>query len=154
MLTGQFRLLFPDFLDLLVVCADAGLTIEAAFERVRAEVGRRSHAFGMNLQMMGAEIRAGRGMVEALVSLADRLDLDEATSFVGMLRQSIELGSDVGDALRVFSEEMRDKRLLRAEEAANKLSVKLVLPLGLFIFPVVLLVVMLPVLIKMLAILR
>ena len=57
-----------------------------------------------------------------------------------MLRQSLELGSDIGGALRIFSEEMRDKRLLRAEEAANKLSVKMVLPLSLFIFPVVLLV--------------
>jgi tight adherence protein C len=71
-----------------------------------------------------------------------------------MLRQSLELGSDIGEALRIFSEDMRDKRLLRAEEAANKLSVKMVLPLGLFIFPVVLLVVMLPVVIKLLTVLR
>jgi len=71
-----------------------------------------------------------------------------------MLRQSIELGSDVGEALRVFSDEMRDKRLLRAEESANKLTVKMVLPLGLFIFPVVLLVVMLPVMIKLLTVLK
>jgi tight adherence protein C len=81
--------------------------------------------------------------------LADRLGLDEAGSFVAMLRQSIELGSDIGDALRVFSDEMRDKRLLRAEEKANKLSVKMVIPLGLFIFPVVLLVTILPVMIKL-----
>jgi tight adherence protein C len=71
-----------------------------------------------------------------------------------MLRQSIELGSDVADALRVFSDEMREKRLLRAEEAANKLTVKMVLPLGLFIFPVILLVVMLPVIIKLLTVLK
>jgi tight adherence protein C len=71
-----------------------------------------------------------------------------------MLRQSIELGSDIGDALRVFSDEMRERRLLRAEEAANKLTVKMVLPLGLFIFPVVLLVVMLPVMIKLLTVLK
>jgi tight adherence protein C len=92
-------------------------------------------------------------MTEALESLAERLGLEEAGSFVGMLRQSIELGSDVSDALRVFSDEMREKRLLRAEEAANKLTVKMVLPLGLFIFPVVLLVVMLPVMIKLLGVL-
>jgi tight adherence protein C len=70
------------------------------------------------------------------------------------LRQSIELGTDVAVSLRVFSEEMRDKRLLRAEETANKLSVKLVLPLGLFIFPVVLLTVMLPVVLKLSTVLR
>jgi len=67
-----------------------------------------------------------------------------------VLRQSIELGSDVGDALRVFGDEMRDKRLLRAEEAANKLPVKMMLPLGLFIFPVILVVVLLPIVIKLL----
>jgi tight adherence protein C len=99
--------------------------------------------------MMSAEMRAGRSTVEALESFADRLHLDEAGSFVAMLRQSIELGSDIGDALRVFSDEMRDKRLLRAEEKANKLSVKMVIPLGLFIFPVVLLVTILPVMIKL-----
>jgi tight adherence protein C len=71
-----------------------------------------------------------------------------------MLRQSLELGSDIGEALRVFGEDMREKRLLRAEEAANKLSVKMVLPLGLFIFPVVLLVVMLPVAIKLISVLK
>ena len=148
------RLVFPDFLDLLVVCVDAGLTIDAAFERVRGEIGKRSRVLGLNFELMGAEMRAGRSIIEALTSLADRLDLDEAASFVSMLRQSIALGSDVGDALRAFSDEMREKRLLRAEEAANKLTVKMVLPLGLFIFPVVLLVVMLPVLIKLLAVLK
>jgi tight adherence protein C len=108
----------------------------------------------LNLEMMGAEIRAGRSMIQALESLSDRLGLDEATSLTTMLRQSIEFGSDVSDSLRVFSDEMREKRLLRAEETANKLSVKMVLPLGVFIFPVVLLVIMLPVIIKLLSILR
>lgn len=154
LLVRQYRLIFPDFLDLLVVCVDGGLTLDGAFERVRGEIAKRSAALGANLQLMGAEMRAGRSMVEALSSLADRLDLDEAGSFVSTLRQSIELGSDIADALRVFSDEMRDRRLLRAEEAANKLTVKLILPLGLFIFPVVILVVMLPVMIKLLTVLR
>jgi tight adherence protein C len=144
-----YRQEFPDLLDLLVVCVDAGLSLEAAFGRVTGEISKRSHELGMHLEIMGAEMRAGRSTVEALVSLADRLGLDEASSFVAMLRQSIELGSDIGDALRVFSDEMRDKRLLRAEEKANKLSVKMVIPLGLFIFPVVLLVTILPVMIKL-----
>ena len=154
LLVRQFRLIFPDLLDLLVVCVDAGLTLDGAFDRVRNEIGKRSAPLGMNLELMGAEMRAGRSMIEALGSLADRLDLDEADSLVSMLRQSIELGSDVADSLRVFSDDMREKRLLRAEEAANKLTVKMVLPLGLFIFPVVLLVVMLPVMIKLLTVLK
>jgi len=151
-LAREYRLVFPDMLDLLVVCVDAGLSLDAAFERIRGEVAKQSRALGMNLAMMGAEMRAGRSMMEALDSLADRLNLDEARSFVTLLRQSIALGSDIGDALRVFSDDMRDKRLLRAEEAANKLSVKIVLPLGLFIFPVVLLVIMLPVIVRLLAV--
>jgi tight adherence protein C len=149
-LAKRYRHAFPDLLDLLVVCVDAGLSIEAAFDRAASEITKRTHALGIHLAIMSAEMRAGRSMVEALESLADRLHLQEAQSLVAMLRQSIELGSDIGDALRVFSDEMRDKRLLRAEEKANQLSVKMVVPLGLFIFPVVLIVTILPVMIKLL----
>jgi tight adherence protein C len=102
---------------------------------------------------MGAETRAGRSMPDALGTLADRLNIDEARAFVILLRQSLELGTDVGEALRVFSEEMRGRRLLRAEETANKLPVKMVLPLGAFIFPVVLMVVLVPVLIRLFSLL-
>jgi len=130
------------------------LSLEAAFDRDRGEEFKQSRELGNNLALMGAEMRAGRSTIEALESFADRLGLDEAASFNTMLRQSLELGSDIGEALRIFSEDMRDRRLLRAEEAANKLSVKMILPLGLFIFPVVLLVVMLPVVIKLMSVLR
>jgi tight adherence protein C len=149
-LSRRYRQVFPNFLDLLVVCIDAGLSLQAAFERVANQVSKQCRELGTHLDIMRAEIRAGRSIVEALDAFADRLHLDEAGSLVAMLRQSIELGSDVGDALRVFGDEMREKRLLRAEETANKLSVKMVIPLGLFIFPVVLLVTILPVVIKLL----
>jgi len=152
-LARRYRQIFPDMLDLLVVCVDAGLSLEAAFDRVRGEIAKQSGELGRNLDMMGAEMRAGRSLIEALESLADRMGLDETKSFVTLLRQSVELGSDIGDALRVFSDDMRDKRLLRAEEAANKLSVKIVLPLGLFIFPVVLMVIMLPVVVRLMDVL-
>jgi tight adherence protein C len=151
LLAQSYRIIFPDLLDLLVVCVSAGLSLEAALNRVGGEIGEQNGALGMNLEMHGAEVRAGRSTIEALNSLADRLGIDEAASFVATLRQSVELGGDVGDALRVFSDEMRDKRLLRAEEAANKLSVKLVIPLALFIFPVILMIVMLPVGVKLIA---
>lgn len=88
--------------------------------------------------------------MDALDSLADRLMLDEAQSFVLVLRQSLELGSDVGDTLRVYSDDMREKRVLRAEESANKLPVKMSVPLGICIFPVVLLVVLFPVVVRLL----
>ena len=77
------------------------------------------------------------------LSLADRLGLDEAHSLVAIL------GTDVGEALRVFSDEMRDRRLLRAEERANQLPVKMVGPLGVFIFPVILGLVLLPILLRL-----
>ena len=151
-LTERYRQLFPDFLDLLMVCVDAGLSLQAAVDRVTDYIINHNREFGLNLMMMGEETRAGRSTIEALGTWAERLNLDEARSFVLVLRQSIELGSDVGDALRVISDEMRDKRLLRAEEAANKLPVKMTLPLGLFIFPVILLVVLLPIVIKLLTV--
>ncbi len=153
-LVRRYRQVFPDMLDLLIICVDAGLALEAAFERIRPETAKQCRELGINLDLMGAEMRAGRSTIEALGSFASRLGLDEAGSFVTMLRQSLELGSDIGDSLRIFCEEMRDRRLLLAEEAANKLSVKIVLPLGLFIFPVILLVIMLPVIIKLMSVLR
>jgi tight adherence protein C len=154
LLTDEYATTFPDLLDLMVVCVDAGLGLEAALDRISREMIKKSRALGMNLLLLGAETRAGRSTIDALASFADRLGLDEARAFVGTLRQSIELGSDVGDALRVFGDEMRDKRLLRAEEQANKLPVKMVIPLGLFIFPVILLVILLPVIVKLTTVFR
>jgi tight adherence protein C len=148
-LQEQYATAFPDLLDLMVVCVDAGLGLEAALDRISHEMVKRNRALGMNLLMLGAENRAGRSTIEALASFADRLDLDAARSFVATLGQSIELGSDIGAALDVFSEEMRDKRLLRAEERANRLPVNMVVPLGVFIFPVILMVILLPIVIKL-----
>jgi tight adherence protein C len=149
-LSGEYQIIFPDFLDLLVVCIDAGLTLEGAVNRITGEIGdRRSRVFGINLAVMTAEMRAGRSFIDALGALAERLMIPEARSLVALLRQSMELGSDVGDALRVFGDEMRNKRLLRAEEQANKLSVKMIFPLALFIMPVVLMVILLPVVIRL-----
>ena len=148
-----FRIVFPDMLDLIVVCVDAGLSLEAALDRISGEMARQNRYLGINLALMGVERRAGRSTIDALGSLADRIIIDEARSLVAMLRQSIELGTDVGDALRVFSNEMRDRRLLRAEELANQLPVKMVAPLGLFIFPVILGLVLIPVVIRLAAVL-
>ena len=148
----EYRIVFPDLLDMLVVCTDAGLSMDGAFARIQPEVSRQSHALGMNLIFLGAETRAGRSTADALAAFADRLNIDEARAFVITMRQSLELGTDVGEALRVFSGEMRNKRLLRAEETANKLPVKMVIPLGGLIFPVILMVVLLPIIIKLLSV--
>jgi len=149
LLGEKYRITFPDLLDLMMVCADAGLSLEASFERLSREMVKQSRELGMNLLLLGAESRAGKSTPEALESFAERLGLDEARAFVAMLRQSIELGTDIGTALRVYSNEIRDKRLLRAEERANQLPVKMVLPLGVFIFPVILMLVLLPVILRL-----
>ena len=153
-LQREYRLVFPDLLDMLVVCSDAGLALDAALARIQPEVSKESHALGVNLSLLGAETRAGRSTTDALGAFAERLNIDEARAFTILLRQSLELGTDVGEALRVFSDEMRKKRLLRAEETANKLPVKMVMPLGGLIFPVILMVVLVPVIIRLLAVVQ
>ena len=152
LLQQEYRLIFPDLIDMLVVCTDAGLSLDGAFVRIQPEVAKQSPDLGMNLTFLGAETRAGRSTAEALGTFADRLNIDEARAFMIMLRQSLDLGTDIGDTLRVFSDEMRQKRLLRAEETANKLPVKMVIPLGGLIFPVILMVIMVPVIIRLLEI--
>ena len=154
LLGQEYRKVFPDLLDLLMVCIDAGLSLEAALARITGEMTRRNRCFGINLAIMAAEMRAGRSFVDALGTLADRLVIPEARSLVTVLRQAVELGSDIGEALRIFGDEMRDRRLLLAEERANTLSVKMIFPLGFFILPVVLMVVLLPVLIRLATIFR
>ena len=136
---------------MLVVCVDAGLSLDAAFNRIRPEVSKQSRALGTNLMLMGAETRTGRGTPDALAALADRLNIDEVRAFVILLRQSLEFGTDVARHC-VFSATMRGKRLLRAEETANQLPVKMVLPLGAFIFPVILMVVLVPVVIRLMSV--
>lgn len=146
---AEYRLNFPDLLDLLTVCVTAGLTVEASFERIRDRLSKRSRALGHNIALMGVEMRAGRSSVDALGAFADRLGLDEAASFVAVLRHSVELGGDVATTLREFSEDMRSKRMLLAEKKANELPVKMVLPLALGIFPIILMIVLLPVILKL-----
>lgn len=152
LLSEKYRSIFPDFLDLLVVCVDAGLSLEGALDRITPEMSRRHRAFGINLAIMNAEMRAGRSFVEAMDTLGDRLTIPEAQSLLAILRQSAELGSDSAEALRVFADELRDRRLLRAEEKAAKLAVKMLAPMALCIFPVVLMVIVLPLVVRMITV--
>jgi tight adherence protein C len=140
---------FPDFMDLLVVCADAGLAMEAALDRVGRELGVSYPSLAANIHMANLEIRAGRTMTEALEHLGDRLGLEEARSFATLIQQSDELGSSIGDALRVYSDDMRHKRLSRAEEKAYSLPAKLAVPMMLFIFPTLFVAILCPVIVRM-----
>jgi tight adherence protein C len=142
---NEHRAGFPDFMDLLVVCADAGLAMEAALDRVGRELADSYPSLSSNIYMTTLEMRAGRTMSEALEQLADRLGLEEARSFAILLQQSEELGSSLTEALRVYSDDMRHKRMSIAEEKAYSLPAKLSVPLILCIFPVIIIVIMLPV---------
>jgi tight adherence protein C len=140
----EHRAGFPDFMDLLVVCADAGLSMEAALDRVGRELADSYPSLGANIHMTTLEIRAGRSLSEALEHFGDRLGLEESRSFAMLVQQSEELGSSITDALRVYSDDMRHKRLSRAEEKAYSLPAKLSVPLVLCVFPVLVIVIMLP----------
>jgi tight adherence protein C len=145
----QHRAGFPDFMDLLVVCADSGLSIEASLERIGREIGDSYPSLCANIHMTNLEIRAGRTMTDALGHLADRLGIEEARSFATLIQQSAELGSSITDALRVYSEDMRHKRLSRAEEKAYSLPAKLAVPMMVCIFPVLFVVILLPVVVRL-----
>ncbi len=139
---------FPDFMDLLVVCADSGLSMEAALDRVGRELADSYPSLSANIHMTNLEIRAGRTLSEALEHFAERVGLEEARSFATLIQQSGELGSSITDALRVYSEDMRHKRLSRAEEKAYALPAKLSVPMMVCIFPVLFVVILLPVVVR------
>ena len=139
---------FPDLMDLLVVCADSGLSMEASLERVGRELGDTYPSLTSNIHVTNLEIRAGRSLKDALERFADRLALDEARSFATLINQSIDLGSSITDALRVYSDDMRHQRLSRAEEKAYALPAKLALPMMACIFPVIFVVILLPVYVR------
>jgi tight adherence protein C len=143
-LETEYREGFPDLLDLLVASVEAGLSLDAAVTRVGEELNRRYPTLAEQLRFLTLELRAGRGRREAWQSFADRLGLDEARTFATMLRQAEEMGTSLGETLRVFSEDMRARRMLRAEEKAMALPAKLIVPLILFIFPCLMGVLILP----------
>ena len=135
---------FPDMLDLLVASVEAGLSLDAAVTRVTEELGRRYPNLTVHLRFLVLELRAGKARKEAWSAFADRLGIDDARQLATMLRQAEEMGTSLGETLTVFSQDMRSKRMLRAEEKALALSAKLTVPLIVFIFPCLLGALMLP----------
>ena len=139
---------FPDALDMLLVCVEAGLGLSAAIERVAREIGRSNPILAEQFGLVGLEMRAGTSRGDALKNLSNRLGVDEVNAFVTLLIQSESLGTSIADSLRVYAAEMRTARLMRAEEQANKLPVKITIPLGLGILPCLIIVIMTPVAIR------
>ena len=143
---------FPDMLDLLVASVEAGLSLDAAVSRVTDELGRRYPNLTVHLRFLVLELRAGKSRKDAWSAFADRLGIDDARQLATMLRQAEEMGTSLGETLTVFSQDMRAKRMLRAEEKALALSAKLTVPLILFIFPCLLGALMLPAVARLTAI--
>jgi tight adherence protein C len=143
-LEQEYREGFPDLLDLLVASVEAGLSLDAAVTRVTEELQRRYPALAEHLRVLTLELRAGKSRKDCWQAFAERLGIDEARSFATMLRQAEEMGTSLGETLAVFSDDMRSKRMLRAEEKAMALPAKMMLPLILFIFPCLIGVLMLP----------
>lgn len=144
----EYRNGFPDFMDLMIVCSDAGMTMEAGIERVSQEIVVNYPSLAENLQLVSLELRAGRNLEDSLKSLGDRLCLDEVRSFATLLQQSKELGTSLSGALRVFSDEMRHKRMSMAEEKAHALPAKMSVPVTVCILPVVLMIAIIPIIVK------
>jgi tight adherence protein C len=140
---------FPDFMDLMVVCAEAGLSLEAAIERVARELAQGYPALGENLYMMSLEVRAGKRIVDAMLRMSERIGLDEARALATLLQQSCELGSSLSHSLKIYSDDMRHKRMSKAEEKAYALPAKLVVPLIAFVFPVLLITLLFPAIVRL-----
>lgn len=139
---------FPDFLDLLVICVEAGIGIDSAIDRTGKEFASSYPSLAKNLQFMSSEMRAGRSLRDSLNNLATRLGIEEAKAFATLIQQTEELGSSLVQTMRIYSQEMRSKRFARAEAKAYSLPVKMVIPLGLFCFPVIMGVTMFPIALK------
>jgi len=139
---------FPDALDLLVVCVEAGLGLDAALGRTGKELEMAHPELCEEFHLVALELRAGLPRAQALGNLARRVDLDAVKALVGLLIQTDRFGTSIGLALRVHSDSMRNERALKAEEMAGKLPVKMLFPLMFFIFPCLFIVILGPAIIQ------
>lgn len=144
---------FPDALDLMLVCVEAGLGLEAAFARVGQEITQSHPLLAEQIGAVVLELRAGRSREDALRRMADRAGADEIRAFATLLIQSTKLGSSVAQTLRIYASEMRERRRMRAEEKAHRLPVLLSLPLVGCMLPVMIGVLLLPAVIRTIRIL-
>ena len=135
---------FPDAADLMLVCVEAGLGLDAGLARVAEEIRLKSHALADELHLTLLEMRAGGTREKSLRNLAARTGVEELGTFAIMLTQADKFGASIGESMRVFSDDLRHKRQMRAEEGAAKVPTKMLLPLVLFIFPSIIMVIMGP----------
>jgi tight adherence protein C len=131
----RIRLGLPDGLDLTVICVEAGLSLDQAMMRVGNDLSHAHPELSAEFHLFDLETRAGKPRVEALRNLAERTGVDDIRSLVGTLIQTDRFGTSVAQALRVHSESLRTERRQRAEEQAAKTTVKMIIPLVLFVMP-------------------
>jgi tight adherence protein C len=139
---------FPDALDLMLVCVEAGLGLEAAFSRVGMEMTTSHPLLAEQFGAVVLELRAGRSHEDALRRMADRAGADDIRAFATLLIQSTKLGSSIAQTLRTYASEMREKRRMRAEEKAHRLPVLISIPLVACMLPTMIGVLMLPAVIR------
>lgn len=140
--------LLPDALDLLVICVEAGLALNQAFQRVAVELRHAGDVLTSEVAQMNLEIRAGTPRDQALTALADRTGVADLRSLVSMLIQTERFGTSIATSLRIHADTMRTKRRQRAEEMAAKTTIKMIFPLVLCIFPALLVVIIGPAIIE------
>lgn len=131
---------FPDALDMMLICVEAGQSLDQSIQRVAQEIRPAYPALSEELTTVGDQVRAGRERGEVLREMAKRVDLPDITSFVTVMVQAATYGTSITQALRVFAAEMRDKRIMRAEEKANLLPTKMTLGTMMFTVPPLLII--------------
>ena len=134
----------PDAIDLLPICVEAGLGIDAAMRKTGSELGLRSKALAEELDLVVLELQVGASRETAMHNFSMRTGVEDVAVFVTILLQSEHFGSNMADSLRIHSETMRDKRMQRAEEIAAKIPIKLLFPTLFFIFPSIFIVLLGP----------
>jgi len=150
---GRMRDSLPDMIDLMVICTESGMGIDAAIARISHEMAPTNPDLAQEFYLSAIEMRAGATRIEALRNLALRSRLEDLKDLVSMLVQADKFGTSLAEALRVQSDMMRSRRTQRAEELAAKLPVKMLLPLILFIFPTLMLVLLGPAIIQLIQVL-
>lgn len=135
---------FPDALDLLVVCSEAGLSLDAAIQKVTAEIKFSQPILAEEFSLVIAEMRAGIDRKKAFTNLSERTGVDDIRGLMSSINQSMRFGSSIAETLRVYSEDFRDKRLQAAEEKAAKIGAKLIFPTALCLLPCFILIVIVP----------
>ncbi|MEJ6392443.1 type II secretion system F family protein [Gymnodinialimonas sp. 2305UL16-5] len=131
---------FPDALDLMLVCVEAGQSLDQAIVKVAREIKPSYPALAEEFQIVSYEMKAGKDKTKVLRDMGERVDIQDVNSFITTLIQSASFGTSVAEALRVYASEMRDKRVMRAEEKANKLPTKLTLFTMMFCVPPLLII--------------